>query len=95
MSPITTAARALTARERAILTAVAAGRAEMTCSCEPDLFVDGLCCCDQATAHELAHIGLITTATAGDPHTRRPAVLTPAGATALASNLHSPEAALS
>ncbi|WP_438860684.1 hypothetical protein [Amycolatopsis solani] len=36
-----------------------AGRAELTCSCEPDLRVDGLPCCDQATAHELARAGLI------------------------------------
>lgn len=48
-----------TARVMAILRAVAAGRAELMWSCEPDLFIDGLCCCDQYTAHQLAHGGLI------------------------------------
>ncbi|MGH3947955.1 MAG: hypothetical protein ACRDSE_02360 [Pseudonocardiaceae bacterium] len=46
--------RVLTGRDRAILAAVAAGRVEMSCSCEPDLFVDGLCCCDQVAARNLA-----------------------------------------
>ncbi|OXM63795.1 hypothetical protein [Amycolatopsis vastitatis] len=46
-------------RAMAMLRAVGAGRAELTCSCEPDLRVDGLPCCDQATAHELARAGLI------------------------------------
>jgi hypothetical protein len=46
-------------RALAMLRAVGAGRAELTCSCEPDLRVDGLPCCDQATAHELARAGLI------------------------------------
>jgi hypothetical protein len=49
----------LSRRALAMLRAVAAGRAEVTCSCEPDLRVDGLPCCDQATAHELAHAGFI------------------------------------
>ncbi|RSM40870.1 hypothetical protein DMA12_25545 [Amycolatopsis balhimycina DSM 5908] len=46
-------------RALAMLRAVGAGRAELTCSCEPDLRVDGLPCCDQATAHDLARAGLI------------------------------------
>lgn len=49
----------LNRRAMAMLRAVGAGRAEVTCSCEPDLRVDGLPCCDQATAHELARAGLI------------------------------------
>ena len=49
----------LNRRALAMLRAVGAGRAELTCSCEPDLRVDGLPCCDQATAHELARAGLI------------------------------------
>ena len=49
----------LNRRAMAMLRAVGAGRAELTCSCEPDLRVDGLPCCDQATAHELARAGLI------------------------------------
>jgi hypothetical protein len=43
----------------ALLRAVAEGRAEITASCEPDLFIDGLSCGDQYTAHLLAHAGLI------------------------------------
>ncbi|MDQ7808002.1 hypothetical protein Q5425_30060 [Amycolatopsis sp. A133] len=49
----------LNRRAMAMLRAVGAGRAELTCSCEPDLRVDGLPCCDQATAHQLARDGLI------------------------------------
>lgn len=49
----------LSRRALAMLRAVGAGRAELTCSCEPDLRVDGLPCCDQATAHDLARAGLI------------------------------------
>ncbi|MET8845555.1 hypothetical protein [Amycolatopsis sp. NPDC004625] len=49
----------LSRRALAMLRAVGAGRAELTCSCEPDLRVDGLPCCDQATAHQLARAGLI------------------------------------
>ncbi|MQA63911.1 MAG: hypothetical protein GEU86_21150 [Actinophytocola sp.] len=76
--------RPLTGRDRAILTAVAAGRAEITCSCEPDLYVDGLCCCDQSTAHSLAHAGLIAAAMSGaQPGARVPAVLTASGAATL------------
>ncbi|MEU4247345.1 hypothetical protein AB0F15_08045 [Amycolatopsis sp. NPDC026612] len=49
----------LNRRAMAMLRAVGAGRAELTCSCEPDLRVDGLPCCDQSTAHQLARAGLI------------------------------------
>ncbi|GLY43680.1 hypothetical protein Amsp01_097030 [Amycolatopsis sp. NBRC 101858] len=49
-------------RALAMLRAVGAGRAELTCSCEPDLRVDGLACCDQATSHELVRAGLIRAA---------------------------------
>ncbi|MFF0145401.1 MULTISPECIES: hypothetical protein [Amycolatopsis] len=49
----------LSGRALAMLRAVAAGRAELTCSCEPDLRVDGLPCCDQPAAHALARDGLI------------------------------------
>ncbi|WP_410671155.1 hypothetical protein [Amycolatopsis sp. cmx-4-68] len=52
----------LNRRALAMLRAVGAGRAELTCSCEPDLRVDGLPCCDQATAHDLARAGLIRAA---------------------------------
>lgn len=49
----------LTHRAMAMLRAVAADRAQMSSSCEPDLFVDGFACCDQMTAHLLAHGGYI------------------------------------
>ena len=70
-------------RERATLRAVAAGHAEISCSCEPDLFIDGLSCCDQSTVHRLARLGLIAPAHPGKCGTRVPAVLTEAGAQAL------------
>ncbi len=40
----------LTGRDRAILRAVARGDAELACGAEPDLFLDGRCCCDQLAA---------------------------------------------
>ncbi|MPY97039.1 MAG: hypothetical protein GEU97_03450 [Actinophytocola sp.] len=63
-------------RERATLRAIGLGRAEITCSCEPDLFIDGLACCDQFTAHRLAHLGLVVPVRAGRQGERVPAVLT-------------------
>ena len=66
-------------RMLAMLRAVAAGRAQVTCSAEPDLFVDGVPCCDQFTAHVLAHEGLVSPGQAGTPGQRVPAVLTRAG----------------
>ncbi|WP_033294904.1 hypothetical protein [Amycolatopsis jejuensis] len=52
----------LNRRALAMLRAIAAGRAELTRSCEPDLRVDGLPCCDQSAAHELVRAGLIRAA---------------------------------
>jgi hypothetical protein len=49
----------LTHRHYALLRAVAAGRCELSRSCEPDLYIDGRTCCDQQAAHLLAHAGLI------------------------------------
>ncbi|HVV12896.1 hypothetical protein [Amycolatopsis sp.] len=66
-------------RELALLKAVASGRAEITCSSEPDLFFDGLACCDQSCARRLAGLGLVAPARQGSPCERVPAVLTPAG----------------
>lgn len=66
-------------RALAMLRAIAIGRAEMTCGAEPDLFVDGLACCDQATSHALAHEGLICPARPGLAGHRVPARLTAAG----------------
>lgn len=73
----------LTGRDRSVLAAVALGRAEMSCSCEPDLFIDGLCCCDQSAAHDLVRAGLIAPVMTVAPGTRVVAVLTQAGADAL------------
>ncbi|MGH3520071.1 MAG: hypothetical protein ACRDQ7_22335 [Haloechinothrix sp.] len=70
-------------RERAALQAVALGAAEITCSCEPDLFIDGLACCDQFTAHRLAHLAFIAPSRTGKPGERVPAVLTETGRAAL------------
>ncbi|MFC0543276.1 hypothetical protein [Kutzneria chonburiensis] len=69
-------------RAIAILRAVAAGRAELTDSREPDLRVDGLPCCDQAMAHDLVHAGLVVAARSTS--TWMPARLTPSGERALA-----------
>lgn len=69
----------------AMLRAVASGRAEVSCSCEPDLYVDGLGCCDQYTAHRLASGGLVRPTVAGTIGQRVRAELTPAGQAVLAT----------
>ncbi|WP_103348959.1 hypothetical protein [Amycolatopsis sp. CA-128772] len=66
-------------RMRAMLRAVGAGRGLVSCSSEPDLFIDGLSCGDQFAAHELAHQGLVRAARPGRPGELVPAILTPAG----------------
>lgn len=63
-------------RERAALQAIMLGAAEITCSQEPDLFIDGLACCDQFTAHRLARLALVVPLRAGRPGERVPALLT-------------------
>nr|WP_246258420.1 hypothetical protein [Amycolatopsis anabasis] len=68
----------------AMLRAVAAHRAQMSRSCEPDLFIDGFACCDQVTAHELARDGFIRPAEAVGGNGRVLAELTEAGQAALA-----------
>jgi hypothetical protein len=76
----------LTRRDRAILRAVDVGHAELVFGSEPDLIIDGRCCCDQAAAHRLARAGLIapldTAAIVGE---RVPAGLTPAGTARLSA----------
>ena len=74
----------LSHRDRAILRAVAAGEGELTRSYEPDLYLEGRCCSDQAAVHRLTHARLITTTTATTTVTaaaghRVPARLTAAG----------------
>jgi hypothetical protein len=74
----TATATALSNRDRAILRAVAAGGAEVSCGAEPDLFLDGRCCSDQVAAHRLARAGLIAATVPGAVGQRVPARLTPA-----------------
>jgi hypothetical protein len=69
----------LTSRDRAILRAVGRGGAEVVAGAQPDLFLDGRCCCDQVAAHRLVRAGLITAAGAGAPGRRVAARLTRAG----------------
>ncbi|MDT7725680.1 MAG: hypothetical protein QOI21_2256 [Actinomycetota bacterium] len=74
----------LSHRAIAMLRAVDAHRAQMSCSCEPDLFIDGFACCDQMTAHALAHSGYIRPADLSVVTGRVPAELTEAGRAAIA-----------
>lgn len=70
-------------RAASMLRAVVAGRAQISCSSEPDLFIDNVPCCDQYTAHTLAHAGLIEPAYSGGVGELVPAQLTSAGEAAL------------
>ena len=78
-----TTATTLSGRDRAILRAVAAGGAELQLGTEPDLFLDGRCCCDQLAAHHLVRAGFIAATTLGLVGQRVAAALTPAGQQAL------------
>ena len=80
---MSTHSNALSRRAIAMLKAVGEGRAELRCSCEPDLRVDGLPCCDQSTAHDLARAGLVRAAAAVAFGQWAPAELTDAGLRAL------------
>jgi hypothetical protein len=73
----------LSGRDRAILRAVAAGGAELQLGTEPDLFLDGRCCCDQPAVHNLVRAGYIVAAALGLVGQRVAAALTPAGHDAL------------
>lgn len=69
----------------ALLRAVGDGRGEMTVSSEPDLFIDGVPCCDQYTAHVMARDGLLRANRPGLAGQRVPATLTLAGSIILAA----------
>ena len=69
----------LNRRALAMLRAVSDGRAELVCSCEPDLLIDGLCCCDQFEAHRLTGAGLIRPVVHGEIGQRVRAELTGTG----------------
>ncbi|OLF13188.1 hypothetical protein BLA60_06430 [Actinophytocola xinjiangensis] len=71
-------------RALSMLRAVVAGRATISCSSEPDLFIDDVACCDQYMAHSLAHAGLIEPVATGAIGDLVPARLTEAGVAALA-----------
>ena len=75
----------LSRRDRAILRAVAGGYAELVFGTEPDLIIDGRCCCDQTAAHRLARAGLIAPLGAAVVGQRVPAGLTPAGTARLSA----------
>lgn len=70
-------------RALSMLRAVVAGRATISWCSEPDLFIDGVPCCDQYTAHMLAHAGLIEPTRRGTFGERVPARLTSAGRLAI------------
>jgi hypothetical protein len=80
-------------RERATLRAVARGQAELTCSCEPDLFVEGLAFSDQLTAHSLVRRGLIAPVRPGNRGELVPARVTDAGRAALSGSTAATSAA--
>lgn len=56
-------------------------------SSEPDLFIDGMPCCDQYTAHAMAHHGGRRPDRPGLAGHRVPATLTHAGAATLAGGV--------
>ncbi|MGI5130635.1 hypothetical protein ACQEVB_27780 [Pseudonocardia sp. CA-107938] len=89
MAGETDAHHPLTARDRAILAAVAAGGAELVWGSEPDLYLDGRCCSDQAAVHRLVRRGLIAPATACAVGHRVAATVTAAGQSQLAGVLAS------
>ncbi|WP_232665241.1 hypothetical protein [Pseudonocardia sp. TRM90224] len=76
-------AQQLSARDRAILRAVVNGTAEFVWGAEPDLYIDGRFCCDQAAAHRLVKAGLIGPVVEVPITQRVPAQLTPAGVQAI------------
>lgn len=72
-------------RERAILRAVSAGRAELLAGCEPDLAIDGGWC-DHASVSRLVSGGWICAARPAGVGDVVPARLTDAAHTALAAS---------
>ena len=62
----------LSLRDRAILRAVAEGRAELAGPGWTDLVIDGRCCADQAAARRLIRRGLIEVPTERIPRQSRP-----------------------
>jgi hypothetical protein len=73
----------LSSRARAILRATWHGRVQVSLSCEPDIFVDGLVFSDQPAARALVHAGLLRATRQGQIGDRVPAKLTSEGYTVL------------
>jgi hypothetical protein len=73
----------LTARDRALLRAVAAGRCDLVMGAAPEFRVDGRWYCDQSRAHDLIAADLLA-ALRTSGRERGPAALTVAGTHALA-----------
>lgn len=76
---VTELPRTLSHRDRVFLKAVAAGRVELTCGHEPEIFVDGLSWCDPFAARALVHTGLVRSGQSGPHGARVRAELTPLG----------------
>lgn len=79
MTGATAPARALTGRDRAILRAVATGRAELATGAMPVLLLGGRFCCDQHAAVHLVRAALIAPARTCAAGQRVTAVVTAAG----------------
>lgn len=74
----------LNRRQLAVLVATAEGRCELSSSCEPDVFVDGLCCCDHSVGGLLLRAGLVRRATLTLADQRVPVEVTELGYALLA-----------
>jgi hypothetical protein len=79
-----TVVKELSGRAKAMLRAVAAGRGQLSGGHEPDLYVDGLPCCDQMVSHDLVHAGLLRARRAVGLDERADAELTEEGRAAIA-----------
>ena len=80
----------LTNRALAVLRAARTDRVHVSLSCEPDVFVDGLACCDQPGARALVHAGLLRAGRPGRIGELVPAQLTDAGEEILSASGHQP-----
>jgi hypothetical protein len=78
----------LTNRDLAVLRAARTDRVHVSLSCEPDVFVDGLACCDQPGARALVHAGLLRAVRPGRIGEHVPAQLTEAGDSILSAGGH-------
>jgi hypothetical protein len=77
----------LSDRARNMLRAVRDGRGRLALGSEPDLYVDGIPCCDQQTVHALVKRGFLRPAGPGRPGELVAAALTAAGRAVLAPML--------